>query len=238
MTLNQIIIILLALLLVWWPIGGIINQRRGNRWMEWLKTGAPELGGASGQQWLRSFHTVGQLSITDLRAPFRSLDVLFTLENRSNLLMWPIRHLQGRRDEMIVQADLLANPVQELEVGAHGRTSYDAYLVRQKERPFNQLAEQEAYRIAWRGKEDSWAIGRLRMFLANQGKVILRMSLQRDDQDTGSGWSIRKGKNLLLRADMTRMDSQSPAVFFAALRDWAAEIKIEAASADELPPSP
>jgi hypothetical protein len=227
MTLNQILIILLAILLVWWPIGGILNQRRGNAWLNWLQSGVTELGGASGNQWIRSFHTVGQLSITDLRAPFRSLDVLFTLENRSNLIMWFLRHLRGRRDELILQADLLANPVQELEVGARGRMSYDAYLARQKDNPFTQLGEQDGFRIAWRGKEDSWSIGRLRMFLTNQGKVILRMSVQRGEQDESSVWSTRKGKNLLLRADMTRMDAQSPAAFFAALREWAASLNLD-----------
>ena len=192
MTFNEIIFILCIIVVVWWPIGGFINRRRGQAWLEWLQTGVKELGATSTNQWLRSFHSVGQLTVRDLRAPFRSLDILFTLENRDNLIMWVFRHLRGRRDEMIIQAEMNADPVQELEVGYHGRRSYDVYLARQKDNPFTQLGEQDGFRIARRGGKDEWSIERLRKFLAGQGKVIQRMSLQRGSNGEGRGLSPRK----------------------------------------------
>jgi hypothetical protein len=237
MTLNEIIIIVCLVIAVWWPIGGFINRRRGRAWLEWLQAGLREVGSASSNKWLRSFRSVGQLTVEDLKAPFLSFDVLFTLENRDNLVMWVIRHLQGRRDEMIVQASLQADPVQELEVGFHGKRSYDAYLARQKDNPFTDLGEQDNFRVARRGSEDHASIGRLQKFLAGEGKVILRMSLQRKSGEEKRSFSPREDKNLLLRADMTRMDAQSPAAFFAALRVWAASIEVDAGDVEILPPS-
>jgi hypothetical protein len=236
MTLNQILVILILIFLIWWPIGGLINRRRGQAWLDWLQTGVKELGASSTNKWLRSFQSVGQLTVSNLREPFRSFEVLFTLERRDNLIMWILRHLQGRRDEMIIQADLHANPILDLEVGYRGRTSYDAYLARQKEEPFTQLGEQNGFRIARRGGEDEVSIDRLRRFLADQGKVILRMSLQRGSHEKRP-WSSREDKNLLLRADMTRMDAQSPAAFFAALREWATNIPLDTGDTQEQPPS-
>ncbi len=236
MTLNQIILIILAVIIIWWPIGGIINQRRSNKWLKWLESGVTEVGGASGRQWLRSFHSVAQLSITDLREPFRAFEVLYTLERRDNLVLYIISHLRGRRDEMIIQADLAGNPKQELEVGAHGRTSYDAYLDRQKENPFTQVGERDGFRIARRGEDDPWTIERLWSFLANQGKVILRMSVQRVSRMEDPMWPGRKDRNILLRASMTRMDAQSPAAFFAALREWASNIATDAGETEEQSP--
>jgi hypothetical protein len=59
------------------------------------------------------------------------------------------------------------------------------------------------------------------------------MSLQRGSRGTQRLLSPREDKNLLLRADMTRMDPQTPAGFFAALREWAASVAVEAGTADE-----
>jgi hypothetical protein len=236
MTLNEIIIIACFAVVLWWPIGGLINRRRGQAWMQWLQTGLKEVGVASSNKWLRAFQSVGHLTVMELKAPFRSIDVLFTLENRDNLVLWVFRHLRGRRDEMIIQADLRADPVQELEVGYHGKRSYDVYLERQKDNPFTELGEQDGFRVARRGSEDRETIVRLRKFLAGQGKVILRMSLQRGSGAEQRLLSAREDKNLLLRADMTRMDAQSPAAFFAALRDWAAGVALEAGEAENLPP--
>jgi hypothetical protein len=237
MTLNQIILILCIAIVVWWPIGGVINRRRGRAWLEWLQSGVKELGATSTNQWLRAFQSVGQLTVRDLRAPFRSLNILFTLESRDNIVMWVFRHLRGRRDEMIIQAEMRADPVQELEIGYRGRRSYDAYLTRQKENPFTELGEQDGFRIARRGGEDEGSIERLRKFLAGQGKVIQRMSLQRGSHGEQRPLSPREDKNLLLRADMTRMDAQTPAAFFAALREWAASVAVEAGTGDEQPPT-
>jgi hypothetical protein len=236
MTLNQIIFIGLAIVMVWWLIGGFINQRRGQAWLVWLQLGIKELGTIETTKWLRSFHSVGLITLKDSRAPFRSLDILFTLESRDNLIMWILRHLRGRRDEMIIKADLQADPVQELEIGYRGRTSYDVYLTRQKDDPFTRLDERDGFRIARRGGEDDYSIARLREFLAGQGKVIQRMSLQRGSPGERRPLSPREDKNLLLRADMTRMDPQTPAAFFAALREWAASVAVEAGTADEQPP--
>jgi hypothetical protein len=233
MTLNQILVIGLAIIMVWWLIGGFINQRRGQAWLGWLQIGVKELGTIEATKWLRSFHSVGLITVRDSRAPFRSLDILFTLESRVNLIMWVLRHLRGRRDEMIIKADLQADPVQELEIGYRGRTSYDVYLARQKDDPFTQLDERDGFRIARRGGEDEYSIARLREFLAGQGKVIQRMSLQRGSRREQRLLSPREDKNLLLRADMTRMDPQTPAAFFAALREWAASVAVEAGTADE-----
>ena len=236
MTLNQIIVIGLAIFMVWWLIGGLINRRRGQAWLDWLKTGLKELGSLDSTKWLRSYHSVGVLTVRELRAPFRSFDILFTLESRDNLIMWALRHLRGRRDEMIIKADLQADPVQELEIGYRGRTSYDVYLARQKDDPFTRLGDQDGFRIARRGGEDEYSIAKLREFLAGQGKVIQRMSLQHGSRGDQRPLSPRGDKNLLLRADMTRMDPQSPATFFAALREWAASVVVEEGTADEQPP--
>ena len=36
---------------------------------------------------------------------------------------------------------------------------------------------------------------------------------------------------------MTRMDAQTPAAFFAALREWAANVAVDTVDADDQPPS-
>jgi hypothetical protein len=225
MTLNQVIFVLLAILMIWWPIGGLINRRRGQAWLAWLHTGVKEFGASSASLWLKAFHTVGQLKVSDLRPPFQSIDILFTLESRDNLPLWILQHLRGRRDEMIIQAELQANPLQELEVGFRGRRSFDSYLAKQTDNPFTQLPEQDGFRIARRGERNEEAIIRLRKFLTAEGQVIQRMSLQRAVPEDQSKWSPRQGKHLLLRADMTRMDKNSPTAFFAILREWAADLE-------------
>lgn len=236
MSLNQLFVILLGIILVWWLVGGLINRRRGQAWVAWLQKGVQEFGVPSAPKWLKSFQSVGQLKVSDVRAPFASVDILFTLESRDNLILWILQHLRGRRDEMIVQAGLQANPIQELEVGSRGRRSFDLYLAKQKENPFTQLPEQDGFRIARRGERDEESIIRLRRFLTAEGRVIQRMSLQRSNPEELSTWSPRQGKHLLLRADMTRMDKNTPATFFAALREWTAGLAYEENQAIESSP--
>jgi hypothetical protein len=62
------------------------------------------------------------------------------------------------------------------------------------------------------------------------------MSLQRTTQGEQHLIASRKDKNLLLRADMTRMDAQSPSSFFAALREWAANLILEAGETTDQTP--
>lgn len=237
MTLNQIIVIILAIFLIWWPIGGIINRARGQAWLEWLQSGMGELGARNTYKWLRSFHNVGQITVNELRLPFRVVEVLFTLEPRDNLIFWIIRHLGGRRDEMILMAYLQDNPVQEVEVGYHGRRSYDAYLAQQKDNPFTQLPGEDKFRIAWRGKPDETSIRRLKTFLSAEGKSILRLSLQKVIPVDQRTFSTHRPENLLLRTDMTRMKATSPSAFFAALRNWASDLEVEESKPVEEPPA-
>jgi hypothetical protein len=116
----SLIVLAAVVLLVWFVFGTQGNIRRGERFMQWLQDGLPELGSRTTVRWFGS--SAVELKITEPAAPFSSAETLVVLEPRDLGWLWALSRARGRRDFLIMRARLTSSPSFELEAG--DRSSY------------------------------------------------------------------------------------------------------------------
>ncbi|MFB3812639.1 MAG: hypothetical protein ACE14L_00895 [Terriglobales bacterium] len=112
MSLYLFILVVLAVV-GWFAVGTQFNVRRGHKTLAWLQQGLKLLGDKSTLRWLGS--SVVELKIQNAREPFRQVEVLIVLEPRDVALLWWIHHIRGRRDMLIIRAQLRSVPAFEFE---------------------------------------------------------------------------------------------------------------------------
>jgi len=97
----------------WFAIGTQVNVRRGDRVLAWLRQGLTIIGEKATLRWMGS--SVIELKLPQANTPFRSAEVLVVFEPRDVAVLWWYHHLRGRRDLLIVRAQLCHTPAFELE---------------------------------------------------------------------------------------------------------------------------
>jgi hypothetical protein len=103
--------IALALLLVvmlWFTFGTQRNIRKGNALLAWLQGGLPLIGPRATMRWLGS--SAVELTIVEPVDPFRNVTVVVVLEPRDVGLLWLFARSRGRRDFVLLRADLRRPP--------------------------------------------------------------------------------------------------------------------------------
>jgi hypothetical protein len=104
---------LVILVMGWFAFGTQRNIRRGNDVLRWLQGGLPMIGRRTTLQWLGS--SAAQLTMADADAPFRDATVTVVLEPRDVPPLWAYARYRGRRDFLIVRANLRQPPRYVLE---------------------------------------------------------------------------------------------------------------------------
>ncbi len=106
---------LVVLTLVAFALGTGENVRRGNAILRWLQRGGlGVLGPRTTLRWLGS--SAVELRIVEPPEPFRSVTVTIVLEPRDLPWLWALSRRRGRRDTVILRADLRRAPRLELHV--------------------------------------------------------------------------------------------------------------------------
>jgi hypothetical protein len=110
---------LVVVVLVAFALGTGENVRRGNAILRWLQAGGlPVLGPRTTLRWLGS--SAVELRIVDPAEPFREVTVTVVLEPRDLPWLWAISRRRGRRDLVILRADLRRAPQLELHLAEPG----------------------------------------------------------------------------------------------------------------------
>ena len=106
---------LILLVMLWFALGTQRNIRKGNELLRWLQTGLPMLGPRTTVRWLGS--SAVELGIAEGTSPFRDATVVIVLEPRDVSLLWAYARSRGRRDFLIVRANLRRAPRFSMDVG-------------------------------------------------------------------------------------------------------------------------
>ena len=108
----ELVGILAVAVVAWFAAGTIWNVRTGRQLLRWMHGGLPLLGERTTVRWLGS--TAVELVINQGKAQFAKATVVIFLEPR-DLPWWPLSHLRGRRDTLIIRGVLRRAPSFELE---------------------------------------------------------------------------------------------------------------------------
>jgi hypothetical protein len=118
---NALAVAALIAVFLWFAIGTQLNVRRGNAILRWLQGGLPLIGKRTTMRWLGS--SAVELVITEPSAPFRIVTVVLVLEPRDLPWLWAMSRGHGRRDLLILRAELRRAPRIDLEVAEVGSWS-------------------------------------------------------------------------------------------------------------------
>jgi hypothetical protein len=111
----SIVVGLVLFVMLWFALGTQRNIRKGNDLLRWLQTGLPMLGLKTTLRWLGS--SAVELGIATAEPPFRDATVVVVLEPRDVSLLWAYARSRGRRDFVIVRANLRRAPRFSMDVG-------------------------------------------------------------------------------------------------------------------------
>jgi hypothetical protein len=106
--LPALLIVVLAVVLLWFTLGTQRNIARGNRLLTWLQDGLPALGPRTTLRWLGS--SVAELEITEPRKPYREALVMVVLEPRDLGALWALSRSRGRRDFLLLRLSMVRAP--------------------------------------------------------------------------------------------------------------------------------
>jgi hypothetical protein len=105
---------LILFVMLWFALGTQRNIRKGNDLLRWLQGGLPVLGRRTTMRWLGS--SAVELGIVEPATPFREATVVVVLEPRDVSFLWAFARSRGRRDFVIVRANLVRAPRFSMEV--------------------------------------------------------------------------------------------------------------------------
>jgi hypothetical protein len=108
--------ILLAVLAGGYMLGTWLNRRRSKDLGLWLQAGLNVLGGQTLWKWVGTMTSGAQVRIIGATRPFRQGEILYLLLTREFMPLWAIELLRGKRDLLVLRAELTTKPVREFEV--------------------------------------------------------------------------------------------------------------------------
>jgi hypothetical protein len=108
--------ILLAVLAGGYILGTWLNRRRSKDLGLWLQAGLGVLGGQTLWKWVGTMSSGAQVRILGAVRPFKQAEILYLLLTRELLPLWGIELLQGKRDLLVLRAELTVKPAREFEV--------------------------------------------------------------------------------------------------------------------------
>lgn len=182
MDLGQTIVIYLGIFLIfWYGVASIYNRRLGIRTYRWLQPGVATLGKITQAKWIGSSGSGARIGVAQAKSPFRQAEVAFLLETRELLPLWLLNRARGRRDSLIVRAQLRSVPHGELEILPQGHARFKDLLAESKQNPWAMLERQlpAGLQAAARGRDVDKLLGSVEALLNEVGPGVRRLSLAR-----------------------------------------------------------
>jgi hypothetical protein len=104
---------IVAIVMGWFAIGTIYNIRKGESVMRWMQGGLPLIGERTTVRWLGT--TAVEMKIVKAKPPFEQASLVIFMEPRDVPWFWGIARAQGRRDTLIIRAQLRTSPHADFE---------------------------------------------------------------------------------------------------------------------------
>ncbi len=111
---KYILVIVVIVVMGWFAFGIIYNLRLGDAYLRWLRKGLPLVGERTTLRWLGT--SVVEMAINAAKKPFRKLVTLIVFTPRDVPWMWVWALFNGRRDILILRAELVVPPHVDLEL--------------------------------------------------------------------------------------------------------------------------
>jgi hypothetical protein len=199
--------ILLAVLAGGYLLGTWLNRRRSKSLGLWLQAGLGVLGGQTQWKWIGTMSSGAQVAITSAGKPFRQAEVLYLLLTRELLPLWGIELLRGKRDLLVLRAELRSKPTYEFEV-VPMRGGQRATLDRNPGKRTWRWQEMPAgLGMATHDDTNPQSVDAVRAFLDRYGAFVQHLSLR------------ERNPHVIVVARLTGLEAGPAREFLTAVRD-------------------
>ena len=210
---QWIVIILCILTGLWYVTGFYYNRRKSKTVAGWLYTGLSPYGDVKVSRLKGTAAWGAQFHVDCRKAPFRYFEVTFLLDPRENLPLWIYNRLLGKRDEIVLKANLSRVPPQELEAAYKGDHQFKNLVDGEQNRPYEWMSVPPWFVLAYRGRKDLDALDHLKDLLKKYDRGISRISIQRKDP------------HLLMRANLSALQAEPAEKFLGEIRDFVSSFR-------------
>lgn len=169
----------LVLLMLGYMGGTWINRKRSKAFGTWLQGGLRIIGGRPTWKWVGTMSSGAQVLVTDAAAPFRQVEIIYLLLTREFLPLWAIERVRGKRDTLVVRAELRVAPAREFEVVPMHGSLYRALNQGAEVQPWTWQQMPAGLGLATRSTGDEALAARIRALLERYGPYIQRFSLRK-----------------------------------------------------------
>jgi len=208
--------ILLAILVGGYLLGTWLNRNRSKSLGLWLQAGLGVLGGQTRWKWVRTMSSGAQVNVTSADKPFRQAEILYLLLTREFVPLWGIELLRGKRDLLVMRAELRSRPGREFEVvpiSGKLRATLDGAV---GDQPWIWQEMPAGLGLATRDGGDARLVAALRNFLERYGRHVQRLSVR------------ERNPHLILFASLTGLERTPSKEFLKGVRAViaASEVKV------------
>lgn len=206
---ETIAVYLGVFLLLWYGVAAYVNRRRGVRTFQWLKPGVQSLGEIAEARWMGSSGSGARLAVTKAKRPFQRLEVIFLLETRELLPLWLLNLLRGKRDTLILRAQLRSNPASEIEILPQGDRRLRSIQSEAEGEPLRYIDSMEVggFQAAGRGSQVEQLLQMCKPLLEDLGEKVRRLSIS------------RTAPNVILELNLSGLLETTAEDLFRSLRD-------------------
>jgi len=170
------IIGLCVILGFWFVVGTVLNGRKVRRISRAAGAALMKYGRLSSTR--RLGNSGAQFIVERAEAPFRQIELVFLLEGRENPILWLFERIRGRRDELVLRANLRTAPAQEISLAEHRDRAFQEQSRGEQEKPYERIAAPAGLEMARRGAKDDAMVERLGRVLGSLGGTVRRVSIQ------------------------------------------------------------
>ncbi len=177
---TWVVIIIAGVLLLDYIVGFYYNRQQAEKIFAWLKPGLATLGEVTMGEKLPGMATGGRLEVNRAAAPLKTVETVYLLAPRENILFWIFSSLQGRGDELIVWVTYQAKPEQSVEVARKGNRQFAKRLKDPDKPALATLEDAGTLQVAAENKPGSGILSHIQAFLLRYPKSVVRLALRPD----------------------------------------------------------
>lgn len=172
------VIIIAGILIFGYIFGYYSNRQKAEKIFSWLKPGLSTLGEVTLGGKLPGMASGGRLEVNQPMAPLKSVETVYLLAPRENLIFWIFNLLQGRSDELIVWINYLSKPEQAVEVARRGNRQFEKRLKEPEKPALTMLEGQGGLQMAAEDKPGSTILNKAQAFLQHYPSVVIRLAVR------------------------------------------------------------
>jgi hypothetical protein len=168
---QWIVIALSAFLFLWYFFANTANRRQGIATYRWLRQALEVYGKISRAEWIGASNMGARLTVDKAASPLRRVQAHYLLEPREFLPYWLASRLRGKRDTVVIQADLRTPPKGNLEIRRIAARSANALPGDERVGPDFQIVRADTKSTSMMASLDA--------YLASTGSTVERILIRR-----------------------------------------------------------